>query len=148
MTKSFLILCFLFTIYSPIETIVVDDFFCKIPTCRAFYLVNELFILIKSIFPLEISQGLRHLPRYKSYEETCYDTVFALQAIPRQHGKCINIETEKLHPPCICMSSALIFFLFHLSSILQMHWQKQSKNASVNYMISVIIKHDIIAVIH
>ncbi|CAF3626072.1 unnamed protein product [Adineta steineri] len=66
-----------------VDSIAIDDFHCKIPTCRDFY------------------YGLKDRPRRKEYEQICLDTVFALQAIPRNMGKCIHDDTGKLNKPCI-----------------------------------------------
>lgn len=57
-----------------------------------------LFLLLNFLF----LKGLRHWPRYKLYEDTCYETVFALQAIPREYGTCINKLTGTLNKRCFC----------------------------------------------
>ena len=46
-------------------------------------------------------QDLRHLPRYEHYEDVCYETVFALQDIPRVYGKCVNERSGLIQAPCI-----------------------------------------------
>ncbi|UJR16471.1 hypothetical protein I4U23_003373 [Adineta vaga] len=73
-----------------INGIAIDDFHCKVPTCR------------------DVHYGLKDLPQRSEYVEVCYDTVFSLQAIPTQHGKCINEKTGKLNPPCIYALAAVI----------------------------------------
>lgn len=85
------------------DGIAIDDFHCKIPTCRDFYYVSERLSIVRSRTSyVAAEQGLRDRPRRLQYEKVCLDTVFELQAIPRKHGLCINRETGKLNPPCIC----------------------------------------------
>ena len=74
-----------------------------------------------------------------------FDTVFSLQAIPNQHGKCINDKTGKVNPPCICKSIALTDnYVFYF--IFKMHWQILLKSVYVNYMMFRIAKLDFIVV--
>ncbi|CAF1580717.1 unnamed protein product [Adineta ricciae] len=65
------------------HAIAIDDFHCKVPTCRDFH-----YGLI----------GHRH---HQKFVDVCYETVYALQNIPNQDGKCIDDRTGKVHPPCI-----------------------------------------------
>ncbi|CAF1580710.1 unnamed protein product [Adineta ricciae] len=68
---------------SPINSVLLENFHCKVATCRDFYF------------------GLINNPRREEYVDVCYDTVHALQSIPNQHGKCIDDQTGKVNPPCI-----------------------------------------------
>ncbi|UJR29966.1 hypothetical protein I4U23_017513 [Adineta vaga] len=69
--------------YSYLNAIAIDDFHCKVPTCRDFH------------------YGLLNKSRHGHYVEVCYETVYALQEIPRIHGKCIHGNTGKINAPCI-----------------------------------------------
>ncbi|CAM4787790.1 unnamed protein product [Rotaria magnacalcarata] len=69
--------------FSSINGIAIDDFHCKVPTCRDFH------------------YGLIKYQQHKHYVDVCYDTVYTLQSIPLKYGKCIDNKTGKLHPPCI-----------------------------------------------
>jgi len=89
-TITFIIMKFLSTLLilsmltlSSIHAIAIDDFHCKVPTCRDFH------------------YGLLKYPHHQEYVDLCYDTVYELQSIPSKHGKCIDGSTGKVHPPCI-----------------------------------------------
>ncbi|CAF0716842.1 unnamed protein product [Adineta steineri] len=77
------VLIFSVLTFSLITAIAIDDFHCKVPTCRDFH------------------YGLAGYELRDQYVDTCYETVYSLQAIPAQHGKCIDDVTGKLHAPCI-----------------------------------------------
>ncbi|CAF1579218.1 unnamed protein product [Adineta ricciae] len=53
-------------------------------------------------------RGLMDNPRREEYVDVCYDTVYALQNIPKQHGKCINDRTEEVSLPCIYALALII----------------------------------------
>ncbi|UJR29968.1 hypothetical protein I4U23_017515 [Adineta vaga] len=66
-----------------INSMAFDDFHCKVATCREFH------------------YGLKHLPHYQRYVDTCYDTVAVLQTIPRRFGKCVDSSIRQINPSCI-----------------------------------------------
>ncbi|CAF5116908.1 unnamed protein product, partial [Rotaria sp. Silwood1] len=83
MESPLVIAIILILTFASINSIAIDDFHCKVPTCRDFH------------------YGLIKHPQHKHYVDVCYDTVYALQSIPAKYGKCIDNKTGKLHPPCI-----------------------------------------------
>jgi hypothetical protein len=91
----------LVTLFS-IEAMVLDNFHCKVATCREFYYVSALFFdYMNQIYTLKLLKGFKNVPRHQDYVDTCYETVSALQSIPRKYGKCLDDSTMKLNPACI-----------------------------------------------
>jgi hypothetical protein len=65
-----------------------------------------LFHQLNQISSLNSLQGLKNYPRNQEYVDVCYETVSALQNIPRKYGKCLDDSTMKINPQCIrkCIS--------------------------------------------
>lgn len=62
---------------------------------------EDLFRPSKELSRFSFVQTLRHLTNYKQYEETCYETVYRLQSIPREHGKCVDISNRQFQSRCM-----------------------------------------------
>lgn len=76
-------LTFFFLSLYMIKGQMLDNLHCRLATCH------------------EFSQGLKRTIRAQEYANICYETVAALQTIPRKYGKCIDELTGRLNPWCI-----------------------------------------------
>lgn len=113
---------FFLTINSTTNGIAIDDFHCKVPTCRDFYYVNSTNLRRKTVryFQATFSfQGLKKYPNHKKYVDVCYDTVFGLQGVPKKEGKCVNEKTGNIMPNCICEFSFVLQKLLTFSLIIK-----------------------------
>jgi len=95
LTKMFYLIMFIIIFTTKINSIAIDDFHCKVPACRDFF------------------YGLINHPKRDVYVDICYDTVFALQSIPHQFGKCViqdadNGYQKKFNAKCIQALAATI----------------------------------------
>lgn len=144
---SFLFYLFLSSFFCSVNSIAIDDFHCKIPTCRDFFFVSFSFLLIDQ-------QWTNDFRAWKNIlvERNTKRSVLKLSMLYKlSHRIMANVSMIK---QANWMNHVFVSDILRwwerkwFVRLLKMLWQKRSKIASINWMIFPSIKHDIIVVIH